>query len=186
MVLFKATMVAVAVLVVGVLLLSYGGQYITMTVQNVQRREVEPHSEFLVGDVVEKEYSLPAAVTVVGSLKVTQAPTNQTGDVRFRIFNDANFQKWNIGGQADSSYSSERQGEFNFTFVTSNSGVYHFVFDNRASVYKKYIVFSVAYNEAVMSQVPEPRLQHVAWAMLVGGALLLIIGLVRKPPVRWA
>lgn len=184
MVLFKTTMTAVAVLVIGVLLLSYGGQYITMTVQNVQRKDVEPHTEFLVGDVVEKSYSFPATVTVLGIVKVTQAPTNESGNVRFLVFDETNFQKWNAGGQAESSYSSDKQGQFNFT--TSKSGVYYFIFDNRASLYKQYIVFSVAYNDVVMSQVPDPRLHYVAWAMLIGGALLLFVGLIRKPPVRWA
>ena len=178
-------MAGVAVLVVSVLLLSYGSQYITMAVENVQRKEVEPHSEFLVGDIVEKSYSIPTAVTVLGIVKITQAPTNQTGDARFLVLDEVNFQKWNVGGQADSAYSSEKQGQFNFTFTTSKNGIYHFIFDNRASFYKKYVVFSLAYNEVVRNQVPDTRVQYVAWAMLIGGTLLLFVGLVRKPPIRW-
>jgi hypothetical protein len=186
MVLFKTTMAAIVVLVIGVLLLNYGGQFITMMVQSTQRTDLEPHAEFLVGDVVQRSYSLPATVTAFGVVKTSQAPTNQSGDVRFLVFDDLNYQKWNTGGQADSAYSSEKQGQFNFTFTTSKSGVYHFVFDNRASMYKKYVVFSMSYNEVVRSQVPDSRLQYVAWAMLIGGALLLLVGLVRKPPLRWA
>ena len=139
MVLFKTTMAAVAVLIIGVLLLSYGGQYITMTVQNVQRTNVEPHAEFLVGDVVERSYSLPAGVTALGIVKITQAPTNQSGDIRFLVFDDENYQKWSSGGQANFAYSAEKQGQFNYTFTTSVSGIHHFVFDNRASLYKKYV-----------------------------------------------
>ena len=186
MVLFKTTIAAIVVLVIGVLLLNYGGQFITMMVQSTQRTDLEPHAEFLVGDVVQRSYSLPATVTAFGVVKTSQAPTNQSGDVRFLVFDDLNYQKWNTGGQADSAYSSEKQGQFNFTFRTGNSGVYHFVFDNRASMYKKYVVFSMSYNEVVRSQVPDSRLQYVAWAMLIGGALLLVVGLVRKPPLRWA
>ena len=186
MVLFKTTMAAIVVLVIGVLLLNFGGQFITMMVQSTQRTDLEPHAEFLVGDVVQRSYSLPATVTAFGVVKTSQAPTNQSGDVRFLVFDDLNYQKWNTGGQADSAYSSEKQGQFNYTFPTSKSGVYHFVFDNRASMYKKYVVFSMSYNEVVRSQVPDSRLQYVAWAMLIGGALLLVVGLVRKPSLRWA
>ncbi|MGA2785018.1 MAG: hypothetical protein ABSF09_10015 [Candidatus Bathyarchaeia archaeon] len=186
MVLFKTAMLGTVVLVIGVLLLNYGGQFITIMVQSTQRTDVEPHAEFLVGDVVQRSYSLPAPVTVFGLVKTTQAPTNQSGDVRFLVFDEPNYQKWNMGGQADSAYSSEKQGQFNFTFATGKSGSYHFVFDNRASMYKKYVVFSMSYNEIVRSQVPDARIQYVAWALLIGGALLLVVGLVRKPPIRWA
>ena len=179
-------MFGVVILVIGVLLLNYGGQYITMTVQNTQRTNVEPRAEFLVGDTAQRSYPLPASVTVLGVLRVTQAPTNQSGDLRFLVFDESNFQKWNAGGQADSTYSSEQQGQFNFTFTTSKNGVYHFVFDNRASMYKKYVVFSMAYNEVVRSQQADPRTQYVAWATLIVGGLLFLFGLLKKPPVRWA
>jgi hypothetical protein len=186
LVLFKTTMFGLAILVIGVLMLSYGGQYIMMTVQNTQRTEVEPHAEFLVGDTTQRSYPLPSTVTVLGVLRVTQAPTNQSGDLRFLVFDEPNFQKWSAGGQADFTYSSEQQGQFNFTFTTSKNGVYHFVFDNRASMYKKYVVFSMAYNEVVRSQVADPKIQYFAWITIVVGGLLFLIGLVRKPPVRWA
>lgn len=178
-------MLGLAILVLGVLL-SYGGQYITMTVQNTQRTEVEPHAEFLVGDTVQRPYTLPAPVAVLGFVRVTQAPINQSSDLRFLVFDDLNFQKWNAGGQADFTYSSVQSGQFNFTFTTNKNGVYHFVFDNRASMYKKYVVFSLAYNEVVKSQVADPRIQYLAWGALVAGGILSLIGLVRKPPVRWA
>ena len=187
MVLIKTTMAAVVVLVIGVLLLNYGGQLITMMVQSTQRIDLEPHAEFRqFGDIVQKSYSLPATVTVFGVVKTTQVPTNQSDDVRFLVFDDSNYQKWNTGGQADSVYSSEKQGQFNYTFTTGSSGAYHFVFDNRASMYKKNVAFSISYNEVVRSQVPDSRFQYVAWAMLIGGALLLVVGLVRKPPLTWA
>jgi hypothetical protein len=189
MVLFKTVVSGVIILAIAVLLFNYGGQIITMTVQNTQRTDIEPHVEFLVGDVVQKSYMLPAAVTSFGVVKITQAPTNQSGDISFLVFDETNFQKWNAGSQADSIYSpptSPSQGEFNFTFATTKSGAYHFVFDNRASLYKKYIVFSLAYNQVVKSQVPDSRLQYVAWGTLLGGGALLLVGLVRRPPLRWA
>ena len=179
-------MTGIAALVIGILLLTFAGQYITMTVQNVQRTDVEPHAEFLVGDVQQRSYTLPASVTVFGSVSVVQAPTNQSGDIRFLVFDDENYQKWNTGGQANFAYSTEKQGQFNYTFTSTANMVYHFVFDNRASLYKKYVVFSLAYNDVVTSQVPDPRTQYVAYAMIALGALLLILGLSMKPKPRWS
>ena len=187
--LFKTTMTGVAALVIGVLLLTFAGQYITMTVQNVQRTDVEPHVEFLVGDVEQRSYTLPVGVTVFGTVKVTQAPTNQSGDIRFIVFDDQNYQRWSTGGQANSyssAYSTEKQGEFNYTFTSTANVLYHFVFDNRASIYKKYVVFSLAYNDVVTSQAPDPRTQYVAYGMIALGALLLVVGLGMKPKPRWS
>ncbi|HMK83752.1 MAG TPA: hypothetical protein VK503_08545 [Candidatus Bathyarchaeia archaeon] len=186
MVLIKTAMAGVVLLVMGVLVFNYGGQFIMMMVQSTQRTDLEPHVEFRVGEVSQRSYSLPATVTVFGVVKTSQPPTNESSDVRFLVFDDLNYQKWNTGAQADSAYSSEKQGQFNYTFTTTKSGAYHFVFDNRASMYKKYVAFSISYNEVVRSQVPDSRFQYVAWAMLVGGAILLVYGLVRKPPLRWA
>jgi hypothetical protein len=179
-------MTGVALLVIGILLLTIAGQYITMTVQNVQRTDVEPHAEFLVGDMEQRSYTLPAGVTVFGTVIATQAPTNQSGDIRFFVFDDHNYQRWNAGGQANSAFSTQKGGQFNYTFSSTGPVLYHFVFDNRASLYKKYIVFSLAYNDIVTSQIPDPRTQYVAYAMLVLGVFLLIVGLGMKPKPRWS
>ena len=184
--LFKTTMTGIALLIIGVLLLTFAGQYITMTVQNVQRTDVEPHTEFLVGDMEQRSYTLPINVMVFGTVKVTQAPSNQSGDIRLLVFDDENYQRWSSGGQGNSVYSTEKQGQFNYTFTSNANVLYHFVFDNRASLYKKYVVFSLAYNDVVTSQVPDPRIQYAAYAMVVLGAVLLVIGLAMKPKPRWS
>lgn len=168
------------------MLLTVVGQYVTVEVQDVQRRDVEPHSEFLVGDVADRIYSLPATVSVFGSIDVAQAPTNQSGDIRFMVFDAENYQRWSSGGSSDFLFSAEKQGHLNFTFRTDKSGVYHFVFDNRASLYKKYVILTVAYNEVSISHVPDPRTPYIGWALLAVGAILLAYGLVRKPPIPWA
>jgi hypothetical protein len=186
MVLLKTTLVGVCLLVVGVLLLTVVGQYVTVEVQVVQRRDVEPHAEFLVGDVADRTYSLPSSVSVFGSIDVTQAPTNQSGDIRFMVFDAQNYQRWSSGGASDFLFSGEKQGHLNFTFQTANSGVFHFVFDNRASLYKKYVILSVAYNEVSISHVPDPRIPYIGWALVAVGGILLAYGLVRKAPIPWA
>ena len=185
MVLLKTTVTGFAVLILGVLLLTTIGQYVTVQVQEVHRHDVEPHTQFLVGDMVDKSYSLPGGSSVFGIVAVTQAPSNQTGDVRFIVFDSENYQRWNVGTQANFAYSAEKQGQINFTFTTDKSGVYHFVFDNRASLFKKYVILTVAYNEIITRQVPDTRVTYVAWVLIAVGGLVLVYGLMRRPPVSW-
>ncbi len=186
MVLFKTAVVGVCILAVGILLLTTIGPYITIQLQRVQTRGVEPHAEFLVGDSADRTYTLPGRVAASGTVSVTQAPTNASGDIRFMVFDDANYQKWNAGQQSDYLFSTVGQGQFVFNFTTTKSGVYHFVFDNRASVFKKYVILSIGYSEVTVSYAPDPRVPYVGWGLLAGGAIILGYGLLRKPPIRWA
>ncbi len=186
MVLLKTTIAGCALLVVGILLLTVAGQYVTVEAREVQTRSVEPHAEFLVGDTVDKSYNLPANVEVLGTLDATQAPSNQTGSIRFLVFDADNYQKWLTGGQASSIYSAEKQGPLNFTFTTGTDGIYHFVFDNHVSLYKQYVTFTVAYNEVIRSRIPDTRVGYVGWVFAIMGGLIAAYGLLRKPPVSWA
>lgn len=186
MVLFKTSVTGIALLVLGLLLVTIMGPYVTVEVQEVHRRSVEPHAEFLVGDLVDRSYNLPSTPNVLVSILVTQAPTNETGDIILLVFDAENYQLWNSGGQASSVYSTEKQGQFNFTFKTDKGGIYHFVFDNRASLYKKYVVLTIAYDEVTTKRVPDTRLGYVGWALAVVGGVFLVYGLARKPPVTWA
>jgi len=186
MVLFKTALVGVCILVAGILLLTTLGPYVTVEVQQVQYRDVEPHVELpLLGDVADRPYTLPANVAASGSVDVTQAPTNASGDIRFMVFDADNYQKWSSGQQSDFMFSAEKQGQFNFNFTTGNAGVYHFVFDNRPYPYKKYVSLSVGYSEVTISHVPDPRVPYIGWALAVVGAVLLVYGLARKPPIPW-
>lgn len=186
MVLFKTTLAGACLLVVGILLLTTLSQYMTVQVQQVQNRDIEPHAEFLVGDVTDRTYTLPASVPAFGTVDVTQAPTNASGDIRFMVFDADNYQKWSSGQQSDFLFSAEKQGQSNFAFTSTNAGVYHFLFDNRASLFKKYVVLSIGYSEVTVSHIPDPRVPYIGWALLVGGAVILAYGLARKPPIPWA
>jgi hypothetical protein len=186
MVLLKTTLTGLIFLAVGILLVTVIGQYATIEVQQVHRMDIEPHYELLVGDFKERPYNLPASSNIYGTVSVTQAPSNETGDIRFLVFDTENYQNWISQGQASSLYSMDNQGQFNFTFKTDKSGVYHFVFDNTASVYKKYVVLTIAYNEVSTSRVPDVRANYVGWVTLVAGGLITAYGLIRKPAVTWA
>jgi hypothetical protein len=185
MVLFKTALAGACILVAAMLLLTTLAPYVTVEAQQVQPRDVEPHAEFLVGDVADRTYTLPTNVAVSGSVDVTQAPTNVSSDIRFMVFDDNNYQKWNSGQQSSFLFSADEQGKFNFNFTTASTGVYHFVFDNRASLFKKYIILSAGYSEVTISYVPDPRVPYIGWAMVVVGGILLVYGLARKPSITW-
>lgn len=186
MVLFKTTLIGASLAIIGFLVLIVLGAYITVQVQDVQVRMVEPHAEFLVGDLTDKPYSLPGSVPVFGTVDVTQAPGNSSGDIHFMVFDSDNYEKWSAGQQANFLFSADKQGEFNFTLTTASGGSYHFVFDNHASLFKKYVVLSIAYKEITINNIPDPRVPYVAWAILGVGGVILAYGLVRKPPIAWA
>jgi hypothetical protein len=186
MVLLKTTLLAALLVVVGVLLLTVIGPYITMEVQVVQNHAIEPHAEFLVGDYVDRSYALPGSVSVFGTIDAIQAPTNQSGDIRFLVFDATNYQEWVAGQQSNFIYSANQQGPSNFTFTTPGNGVYHFVFDNRASLYKKYVTFSASYSETSTSRQPDPRTPSVGWALLAVGLIVLAYGIGRKSRIPWA
>jgi hypothetical protein len=186
MVLLKTVAAGLAFLFLAMLLLTTVSQYITVEVREVHRVSIEPHVEFLVGDSAERSYNLPGGSEVLGTVIATEAPSNQTGDIRFLVLDVDNYQRWSSGSQADFVYSADKQGQFNFTFATGKAGVYHFVFDNRVSLYKKYVTLTVAYNEVTTSRVPDARVNYVGWALLIAGSLIFVYGLIRKPATTWA
>jgi len=186
LVLIKTALTGALLLVAGILLLTVASPYITMQVQSIQPHAVEPHAQFLVGDVTDRQYTLPAGVSVFGTINVAQAPTNQSSALQFVILDSENYALWSSGQQSNNLFSSDQPGASNFTFNTAAAGVYHFVFDNRASVYKKYVTLSASYNEVSVSTRPDPRIPYVAWALLAVGLIVMVYGSVRKPPVSWA
>jgi len=186
MVLLKATLVGALLLVAAVLLLSVAGPYFTIQVQNVQQHSVEPHAEFLVGDVTDRQYTLPGGVSVFGTVDVAQAPSNQSGSLQFMILDTQNYNLWSAGQPSNNLFASTQAGAINYTFNTASSGIYHFVFDNRASVYKKYVVLGVNYDEVSTGTKLDPKVPYVGWGLLVVGLVVLVYGILRKPTITWA
>ena len=186
MVLLKTALTGLGLLVAGLLLLTVLGPYITVQAQVVQHNQVEPHAEFLVGDVTDRQYTLPAGVSVFGSLDVLQAPTNQSSNIQFIVLDAQNYQLWAAGEQSTFLFTSNQLGQSNYTFSTPASGIYHFVFDNRASVYKKYVTLTVSYNEVSVSDQPDPHVPYLSWGVVAVGLVVLVYGLVKKPQVSWA
>jgi hypothetical protein len=186
MVLFKSTLLGIALLVAGVLMLSVVGQYVTMDVQQVQRHDIDTKVQFLVGDSAERDYPFSAGSPVFGSVGVTEALSNQSSDIQFKVFDQENYNKWKSTGQAETLIATPIQGTENYTFTAGKTGSYHFVFDNQASLSKKFVTFSVSYNEITTTRVPDPRMNYLTWACFIAGALILVYGLATKPPAIWA
>lgn len=189
MVLLKPTITGALLLILGILAVTTLSQYVTVQVQQTERHDLEPHAQFLVGDVADRPYTLPAAANIIGTVDVTQALStneNDSGKFHFIVLDDANYQNWGAGSQANPVFSSDQEGLFNYTFIAPASGVYHFVFDNRQSPSKKNVVLTVSYDEVLTSRVPDTRMTPVGYALMILGALILIYGLLRKPQIIWS
>lgn len=186
MVLLKPTIAGIGLILLAVVIMTYGPQHITMQTQEVRRTEVEPHIEFLVGDLKDRAFELPAHVTVVGAMKVVEAPTNRSSSILFMVMDAENYQRWISGQEPTFILSGEREGESEYAFELEKEGLVYFVFDNRAALFKKYVTFSVAYEETITTSLPDPRVTYVAWGLLIMGALVVAYGLVRKAPIPWS
>jgi hypothetical protein len=191
MVLLRTTIAGALLVVVGALLLTVIAPYITVQVQSVQRHDVVLHAGFTVGQIyggVDRplSYSLPGGVSAIGTLGVVQIPSNQSSDIQLTVYDADNYQKWAGGQQSTFAFLNDVRDHSNFTFTTSNSGPYYFVFDNTASPYKKYVTISLGYNQVATNQIPDPRVPYVAWSLLGAGVIVLAIGLIKKPPISWA
>jgi len=186
MVLLKTTLAGVVLIVAATLLLGVAGPYITVQARVVQRHDVEQAAQFLVGDTADRQYSIPGSVAVFGTVDVAQAVTNQSSDIQLMVLDAQNYQLWETGQQPTYVFSSDQQGHSSFTFNTPNPSVYHFVFDNKISLYKKFVTLSVAYNQISVSNQPDPRVPYVAWGLLAVGLVVLVYGLAKKPPISWA
>jgi len=182
----KLTVSGAIIIVVGILALTALGPYVTVEVQDVKQRDLEPRVQFLVGDYADRPFTLPAGVTIFGTVSVAEAPSNKSGDIHFIVLDTENYQRWLSGAQAEFTYAAQQGGAFNYTFKTDKIGVYHFVFDNRDSVYKKYVTLSVTFNEVITSRVPDRRLAYAGWFLLVIGGIALVYGVLKKPQVRWS
>jgi len=186
MVLLKPTIAGIGLILLGTLMIMYGAHYITIQDQEVRRTEVEPHVELLVGDVKERAFQLPADVKVTGTLRVLEAPTNRSSSILFMVMDAENYQRWVSGQDATFLLSNEMEGQSEYAFELEKAGLVYFVFDNRAALFKKYVTFSVAYEQTITTSLPDPRATYAAWGVLVFGVSVLVYGLVRRPPIPWS
>jgi hypothetical protein len=186
MVLLKPVLAGIILLALGIVSSTILGQYVTMEVQQTQRRDLVPYAKLFVESTKDESYTFPTNVQVFGTILVTEEPSNQSGDIRFIVLDGENYQKWSTGAQVDSVYSVNGQGQFNYTFTTAKGGTLHFVFDDRGLPYKKHVTLSVAYNQVLTHRVADTRLVPVGWVLMISGALVLVYGLARKAPIPWS
>ncbi|HUK50092.1 MAG TPA: hypothetical protein VLV18_03575 [Terriglobales bacterium] len=191
MVSLKPTITGIVLVIAGILLLTVASPYITTEVQSVQYHDIATSARIRVGIVyggVDKplSYSLPAGVTATGSLGVVNSINNQPSDIQMAVYDADNYQKWGAGQQSTFTFLNDVRDRSNFTFTTSNSGPYYFVFDNSASQYEKNVTISLGYNQISTSQVPDPRVPYLGWGLLATGLVVLAIGVIMKAPITWA
>jgi hypothetical protein len=170
----------------GLALAVFGPTYVQASVANHEIGALIPESTFVVGDLQEISRNLEKGITITVTLDSKVATSNSAGALDFYVFNEVSFTEWSSGETTSAIVSKPKVATLNETFNVTESGTYHFVFDNRASLEKKRVTFESRFDRLVYVMEPDERVAYVAYATLVVGAIFTAYGIIRKPPIPWA
>ncbi len=159
---------------------------LTVDVPRVVIGDLIPATKALVGDAYEKSTSIEKGAKVTGTVQVRVAGGDSAGEIVFMVLDGSNHTRWLAGESFRALYKNTGSDLFDFFFTVERSGAHYFVFDNRASLYKKEVSFAAKYEQTVLSKEPDSRVRYFAYALLVAGIPVLGYGLIRRPQVRWA
>ena len=180
----------IAILALGLLLVFFGTQTVTIDVPKTQTEVLFDRSTLTVGDVAHRSAELNENLTVICSGIVRIPSSNDSGDISFYVMNSADFQKWESGDRnIDFIVQRLRVDRIEASFVTSQKDTYYFVFDNsHSTLFKKEVTFSAYYEFTSMEhQTLEDRTFNTyGYPLIIVGAVVAVYGLVRKHEVRWA
>ena len=176
----------IVILVSGAILLFAGPQVIMLPTTQTQITVLFNNETFVVGDIWERAVQLDEGVFVNGTVAVGSALTGEASDVMILVVDDANYQKWISHGSPTYVLQKDVVNDGGFSFTVPGSGVYHFIFDNTNSPVKKKIAMTVDLQRQVMVNLPDERIRYVAYGVLVIGAIVTVVGILRKTEVPWA
>ena len=163
-----------------------GPQLIMVPSTQVQVTELFHDETLAVRDIAERSVQLDKGVTVNGTIMVSSALTGAPSDVLMFVADDANYQKWVTQGSPTYAFQKDLSSGESFTFAVPETGLYHFVFDNKISPVKKKVTMTADLLKQVTISMPDNRITYVAYAVVAVGSLLAVVGILRKTPIRWA
>jgi len=176
----------IVILISGSALLFAGPQVIMVPTTQTQVTVLFNNETFVVGDIWERAVQLDERVLVNGTVAVGSALTGEASDIMILIVDDANYQKWISHGSPTYVLQKDVVNGGSFSFTVPRSGVYHLVFDNTNSAVKKKIAVTVDLERQVVVNLPDDRIRYVAYGVLVIGAIVAVVGILRKTEVPWA
>lgn len=180
----------IIVLALGLLLVFFGTQTLTIDVPRTQTEVLFDRSTLTVGDVAHRSAELNENLTVFCSGIVRIPSSNDSGDISFYVLNSADFKKWESGDRnIDFIVQRLRVDRIEASFVTSHKDTYYFVFDNsHSTLFKKEVTFSAYYEFTTMEQqtLEDRTFNTYGYPLIIVGAVIAVYGLVRKHEVRWA
>jgi len=176
----------IAVIIVGVVLLSAGSQLIVVPSTQVQVVELFRDETFAVSDVWERSVQLDQGVTVNGTVAVSSALTGAPSDISMFVADDTNYQKWVAHSSTTYAFQKDVSDGQGFSFNVPRTGLYHFVLDNTNSPVKKKGTLTADLEKQFTVNVPDSRIPYLAYGVLAIGFLVTAVGVLRKAPVRWA
>ena len=176
----------IAVVIVGVFLFLAGPQLILVPSTQVQVTELFHDETLAVSDIAERSVQLDKGVTVNGTVTVSSALTGAPSDVLMFVADDANYQKWATQGSPTYAFQKDLSNGQSFSFTVPETGLYHFVFDNKISPVKTKVTITADLQKQVTISMPDNRITYMAYAVVAVGGLFAVVGILRKTPVRWA
>ena len=159
---------------------------LTVDVPKVVTGDLIQAAKALVGDAYEKSATIEKGTKVTGTVQVRVAGGDSPGEIIFMVLDGANRTRWLAGESFAALYKNTESDQSDFFFIVERTGTHYFVFDNRASLYKKEVSFAAKYEQTVLSKEPDSRVRYFAYALLVVVIPVLAYGVIRRPPVRWA
>ena len=175
-----------AIIIVGAFLFFAGPQLIVIPSTRTEVTGLFLDEGFTVGDVWERSVQLDEGVLVNGTVAVSSALTGEPSEVSMLVMDDAEYQKWVAQGSPTYVFQKDVSNRESFSFTVPRSGVYHFVFDNTNSPVKKRVAITAELEKQVTVNLPDERVQYVAYALLAIGVLVTAVGVMRKTQIPWA
>jgi len=175
-----------AIIIVGAFLFFAGPQLIVIPSTRTEVTGLFLDEGFTVGDVWERSVQLDEGVLVNGTVAVSSALTGAPSEISMLVMDDANYQKWLAHSSSTYTFQKDMSNGQAFSFISPRSGLYHFIFDNTASPVKKRVAITAELEKQVTVNLPDERLQYVAYALLAIGVLVTAVGVMRKTQIPWA
>ncbi len=177
----------IMIVIVGGLLYFAGPQLIMIPSTQVQVIPLLHDSSFVVGDVWTVSVKLEKGIRVNGTLAVSSALTGEPSEVLVIVADEDNYAKWTVHSNPPTFvFEKEISNGETFSFTVADGGIYHIILDNTTSPVKKRVMLNADLQKEFIVNLPDARVQIVAYGVIAVGLLVTAVGTMRRTQTPWA
>ena len=177
----------IMIVIVGGLLYFAGPQLIMIPSTQLQVIPLVHDSSFIVGDVWTVSAKLEEGIRVNGTLAVSSALTGEPSEVLMLVADEDNYEKWNAHSSPPTFvFEKEVSNGETFSFSAADGGIYHIILDNTSSPVKKRVTLNADLQKEFTVNLPDTRVQIVAYGVIAVGLLVTAVGVMRRTQIPWA